>query len=102
MALGRVSCSDTTWTIEKLSVGVMCQWIKTMATDLTRSDIERLEKCCISDEMDGIEDGEEIENVGRKLERFNSVCETEDGNCEDTEAETDDRNGEQSETGKAE
>jgi hypothetical protein len=43
----------------------------------------------------GREDEEEVMNVG-------SECETEDGNCEDTEAETVDRNGEQSKTGEAE
>jgi hypothetical protein len=31
-----------------------------------------------------------------------SECDIEDGNCEDTEAETDNRNGEQSQTGEAE
>jgi hypothetical protein len=31
-----------------------------------------------------------------------SQCETEDGNCDDTEAETDNRNGKWSETGEAE
>jgi hypothetical protein len=51
--------------------------------------------------MDGWEDEEEIGNKGCKHESLSSECKTEDGNCEDTEAKTDDRNGEQSETGEA-
>jgi hypothetical protein len=35
MALGRGLCSDTTGAIRKPSVKLLCQWIKTTATDLS-------------------------------------------------------------------
>jgi hypothetical protein len=38
---------------------------------------------------------EEIGNVGSEHESLSSKCEREDENCEDTEVDTDDRNGEQ-------
>jgi hypothetical protein len=51
----------------------------------------------------GREDEEEVANVGIEHESVSSECEmTESGNCEDTEAETGDKNGEQSETDEAE
>jgi hypothetical protein len=48
-----------------------------------------------------ISNAEAVGNVGSE-HRVSSECETEDGNCEDTKAETDDRNGEHSETGEGE
>jgi hypothetical protein len=42
---------------------------------------------------------EEVGNVGSEHESLSSNCEAEDGNCEDTEVHTNDKNGEQSETG---
>jgi hypothetical protein len=50
-------------------------------------------KCCMSDE---------VGNVGSEHECVSSECETQDGNCEDIKAETDNRNHEQSKTGRAE
>jgi hypothetical protein len=50
-------------------------------------------KCCVSDEMDG-KDEVEVENVGSD-ECVSSEHHTKDGNCEDNEAERDDRNSEQ-------
>jgi hypothetical protein len=64
--------------------------------------VKGLVECYIFYEMDGTEDEEEIVHVGSELERFNGECETQDGNCEATVTETDDRNIEWSETGKAE
>jgi hypothetical protein len=64
-----------------------------MATALSRSD-KRLKKYYISDEMDRREDEEEAENGGSEHESVSSECEIEGGNCEDTEAETDNKNGE--------
>jgi hypothetical protein len=37
--------------------------------------------------VDGREDDEEAGNAGSEHERVSSECETEDGNCENTEAE---------------
>jgi hypothetical protein len=48
------------------------------------------------------ENGEEVGNVGSEMESVCSIYKTEDGNCEDIEAEADDRNDEQSETGEGE
>lgn len=44
----------------------------------------------------------DIGNVGSEHESLSSKCEIEDENREDTEVDTDDRNGEQRETGRAE
>jgi hypothetical protein len=43
----------------------------------------------------------EVENIGRKPKIVSSKCHTEGGNCEDTEGEADNRNGEKRETGEA-
>jgi hypothetical protein len=44
--------------------------------------------------MDRREDEEELQKVGNELGSVSSERDTEDVNCEDTEAETDNRNGE--------
>lgn len=41
-------------------------------------------------------DEEEVENVGSGHESVSSECDIEGGNCEDNEAATDNKNGEQS------
>jgi hypothetical protein len=64
--------------------------------------VEEFKKHYISDEMGGREDEEGAGNVGCEHEKISSECEIEDGNCEDTEVEINDRNGEHSETGEAE
>jgi hypothetical protein len=50
--------------------------------------------------MDVMEDQEEAGNVGKGQESENSKYENEDGNYEDTEARTHDRNGKENETAK--
>jgi hypothetical protein len=45
--------------------------------------VKGFNKYCISDAIDGMEDEEEVWNVGRKHENVSSECKTEDGNCED-------------------
>jgi hypothetical protein len=67
MALGLGPCSGITRTIKKPRVLLFCHWIKTMATDLSRSD-RGYEKCYISDEKYGREDEEEVVNVGNEHE----------------------------------
>jgi hypothetical protein len=52
--------------------------------------------------MDGGEDEKEVGNVSSEHVSVSNECEIEDGICEDTEAGTDDRNGEQSQTEEAE
>jgi hypothetical protein len=52
--------------------------------------------------MDGLEDEDEVENAGSEHDNISTECETQDGNCKDTEAETEDRNGEQNDTGEVE
>jgi hypothetical protein len=59
--------------------------------------VKGLKKCCICDQIDGIEDEKKAGNVGREHKSMSS----DDGNCEDTEAEIDSSNGKQSITGKA-
>jgi hypothetical protein len=49
-------------TIKKSSVKVLCQWIRTSI----HSDRERNQKCCISNVMDGNNDGE-IWNVALNM-----------------------------------
>jgi hypothetical protein len=44
--------------------------------------------------MDGREDEKEVGNVGSEHESVSSECEIEDGSYEDTETDTDDKNGE--------
>jgi hypothetical protein len=63
MAPVRRPCSDTTKTIEKPSVELLSQWVKTMATDFFEVMVRG------SDEVDGREDGEDIGNVGITSER---------------------------------
>jgi hypothetical protein len=48
--------------------------------------------------MNGMED-EEGGNIGHEYERMSCEHKVKNGNCEGTEAETDDRHGEHSETG---
>jgi hypothetical protein len=43
----------------------------------------------------------EVENIGRKPMIVSSKCDTEGGNCEDTEGEADHRNGVKNKTGEA-
>jgi hypothetical protein len=50
-------------------------------------------KCCITDETDGKKD--KVGNADSEHESVSSECETEEGNWEDSEAETDNLNGEQ-------
>jgi hypothetical protein len=57
-----------------------------MALISSKVIVKGFRKCCISVRMGGREDGGEAGNAG-------SECETEDGNCKDTEAETDNRDG---------
>jgi hypothetical protein len=65
--------------------------------------ITEFKDCCISDEMDGREDEEEVGNVDIEHKSVSIECEiTENRNCEDTEAETGDKNGEQNETDETE
>jgi hypothetical protein len=52
--------------------------------------------------MNAMEDEEEDGNVGHEYESVSSEHVVKDANCEDTEAETDDSNGEHSETGEVE
>jgi hypothetical protein len=52
--------------------------------------------------MNGMEDEEEDGNVGNEYVNVSTEHMVKDRNCEDTEAETDDRNGEHSEIGEAE
>jgi hypothetical protein len=40
------------WTVKRLCVDLMCQWIKTMALDPSRRD-RKFKKCYICDEIDG-------------------------------------------------
>jgi hypothetical protein len=40
-------------------------------------------KCCIPDAVDGMDDEEEVGNVGSEHENVSIKCEAEDGNCED-------------------
>jgi hypothetical protein len=42
MALGKGPCSDTTVTIKKSCVELLCQWIKTMEMGLSRSGSQRI------------------------------------------------------------
>jgi hypothetical protein len=51
--------------------------------------------------MNVMEDEEAVGNAGTEHESVSSEYETEDGNCEDTEAETGNRNGEHSVNGEA-
>jgi hypothetical protein len=75
------------------------QKIKTKPTDLSRSDTQGLKKCCVSDEMNGMEDEEKAGNVGHEYERMSCEHKVKNGNCGGTEAETDEGYGEYSETG---
>jgi hypothetical protein len=52
--------------------------------------------------MDGREGEQDVWNVGSEHESISNGFETKDWNCENTEAETDNKNGEQSKTGEAE
>jgi hypothetical protein len=52
--------------------------------------------------MDVKEHKEEFGNFGSEHESVSHACETEEGNCEDTEGETDGWNGEQSKCDEAE
>jgi hypothetical protein len=54
--------------------------------------------CRISDEIDGGEDEKEVWNISSEHVNVSNECEIKDGSCEDTEAETDDRNGEHRQT----
>jgi hypothetical protein len=38
---------------------LLCQWIKTLATDLFRRD-RQIKKCCVSEGMDRMEDVKEL------------------------------------------
>jgi hypothetical protein len=64
--------------------------------------IKEFKNCHTSDAMYGREDEEKSGNVGSEHESVSSDCETEDVNHKNTEAETDNRNGEQSGAGEAE
>jgi hypothetical protein len=59
--------------------------------------VKGFKKCCISEAMDRQEEVEEVGNVDSEHDSVSN--ETKDGNCENNEAETADRNGEYSETG---
>jgi hypothetical protein len=62
MAPGRGPCSDTTKTIEKPRLELLCQWNQTMAADFFKVTVRG------SDEMDGREDGEDVGSVGNASE----------------------------------
>jgi hypothetical protein len=64
--------------------------------------IRGFKECCISGEINGMEDEEKVANAGSEDESVSSEYETKDVNCEVTEAEKGERNGEQSETDEAE
>jgi hypothetical protein len=73
--------------VKKPNVALLCQWIKTMAMDHSRND-RVFKNCCISDEMGGIEDEEEIGNVGSEHERVSGECQPDNVNCENSAAKT--------------
>lgn len=78
----------------------LCQCLKIVKTDLSRSDGQKDLRLLYL--MKGIGMGVRM-NLGMLTENrsVNSECETEDGNYEDTEVGTGDKNGSH-ETGKAE
>jgi hypothetical protein len=76
MALNRGPCSDTTGTIKRISVELLCQWNKNMATDLSQSDSQKILKWCTADEMDRMEDEDKVGYVGSKDKSVSSECET--------------------------
>jgi hypothetical protein len=61
--------------IKRPSVELLCQGIKTTATDLSTKDTR-------SDVMDGTEDKEETENFGSEHESMSSECEKDNRNGE--------------------
>jgi hypothetical protein len=73
-----------------------------MSADVSRNNSQSTEKGCTSDEIDGMKGEKEVGNIGSEYETLGNECETEDQNCEDIEAETDDRNGKQVESVEAE
>jgi hypothetical protein len=73
MALDRRLCPDTIWAIRKSSVKPLCQRIRTMATDVSRSDGHRTE-------VDRMENEEEVTDFGSEHETVSSECDTEAGN----------------------
>lgn len=91
--LRTLSCSGTTMTIRRPSVELLCHWVKPMATFCPEVTFKEFKKCCISDEMDGEKDEAEDGNVGSEHESVNHKCKTVYWDCEDTEVETDDKNG---------
>jgi hypothetical protein len=72
-----------------------------LATVSLEAMAKGIRKCCIYDNVNGRNDGVGVGNVGIRDESASSECEAEDGHCQDTEAETNDRNGEQSKVGEA-
>jgi hypothetical protein len=65
------------------------------------SDRQGFKKCRVADEMDSGEDEKEVWNDSSERVNVSNKCEINDGNCEDTEAEIDDRNGEHSQPDEA-
>jgi hypothetical protein len=73
-------------TVKKLIVELLCRWIKILWRWISSEPtVERYNRCCISDEMDGREDEEVARNVDNKHENVSSEY-TEKGDCEDPEA----------------
>lgn len=72
MAFGKGPFSDTTGTIKKSSIELLCWWISPEVL------LKAYKNCCISYE---ILDVEEDGNVGNEHESMSSECQTEDGNC---------------------
>lgn len=89
-------CSGTAITIRRPNVELLCQWVKPMAKFCPQVTVKEF------NEMDGDKDEEEDGNVGSEYECVNHECKPVYWDCEDTEIETDDRNGEQIEMGGAE
>jgi hypothetical protein len=73
MAVGRKPCFDITRTVKMPSVELLCLWIKPWQWISLEKKVRRHKDCCISD---GMEDEEEVGNVGSEHDRVNSECET--------------------------
>jgi hypothetical protein len=90
MDLGRKLCSYTPWPLKGVQYKSAMRVVRVDQDHGNRSHLK-----CICDEMDGMVDKEEVWNVS-------SEYEAEDGSFESTEAETNSKNIEQSETHEAE
>jgi hypothetical protein len=82
--------------VKKPGVEPLCQWIKTKGSRSLQKTVRVFKKCCICSEMDGMENEEDVRNVGSEHETVSSECKT-----RDTELETDDKNEDEGETDEA-